>query len=103
MREVDIKTLTMEQYLDLDHGDTRRRVKKPEIECNVDFEIKGQLLRELRNNTFSRNENEDAYEHVGRIMEIASLFNTLAVSRDAIMHRYAISSLLDTTYRMSEQ
>nr|GEY79778.1 ribonuclease H-like domain-containing protein [Tanacetum cinerariifolium] len=41
MGEVDIETLTIEQYLDLDHGDTRRRVKKPEIERNVDFEIKG--------------------------------------------------------------
>ncbi|GKB11427.1 hypothetical protein Tco_0845350 [Tanacetum coccineum] len=39
--EVDIETLTMEQYLALDHGDTRRGVRKPEIEGNVDFEIKG--------------------------------------------------------------
>ncbi|GJS15661.1 hypothetical protein Tco_0410133 [Tanacetum coccineum] len=30
------------------------------------------------------NENEDAYEHVGRIMEIASLFNIPRVSGDAI-------------------
>ncbi|GKA04727.1 homeodomain-like protein [Tanacetum coccineum] len=54
MGKVDIKTLTMEQYLDLDRGDTR-------------------------------NENEDAHEHVGRILEIASLFNTLGVLGDAVM------------------
>nr|GEU85735.1 hypothetical protein [Tanacetum cinerariifolium] len=60
----------MEQYLALNHDDTMRGVKKPEIEGIVDFEIKGQFLKELRDNTFSKNENEDAYEHVGRILEI---------------------------------
>ncbi|GKA90600.1 hypothetical protein Tco_0812470 [Tanacetum coccineum] len=87
MGEVNIQTLTIEQNLTLDYGDTRRGVRKPEIEGNVDFEIKGQFLRELRDNSFSGNENEDAYEHVGRILEIASLFNTLGVSGDAIMFR----------------
>nr|GEW58410.1 hypothetical protein [Tanacetum cinerariifolium] len=85
MGEVDIENLTMEQYLALDHGDIRRGVRKPEIGGNVDFEIKGQFLRELRDNTFSRNENEDTYEHVGRILEVASLFNTPEVYGDAIM------------------
>nr|GEY05279.1 hypothetical protein [Tanacetum cinerariifolium] len=75
--EVDIKTLTMEQYLALDRGDTMRGVRKLEIEGNVDFEIKGQFLKELRDDTFSWNENEDAYENVGRLLEIASLFTLL--------------------------
>ncbi|GKD30089.1 hypothetical protein Tco_1240867 [Tanacetum coccineum] len=78
---------TMEQYLALNHGDTRRGVRKPEIEGNMDFEIKGQFLRELRDNTFSGNANEDAHEHVGKILEIASLFNTPRVSGDTIMLR----------------
>ncbi|GJZ91643.1 hypothetical protein Tco_0663570, partial [Tanacetum coccineum] len=85
MGEVDIETLTIEQYLALDHGDTRRGVRNPKIEGNVDFEIKVWILRELRDNTFSRNDNEDAHEHVGRILEITSLFNTPGVSRDAII------------------
>ncbi|GKC12078.1 hypothetical protein Tco_1008860 [Tanacetum coccineum] len=50
MGEDDIETLTMEQYLGLDRGDTRRGVWKPENEGNMDFEIKGQFLRELRDN-----------------------------------------------------
>ncbi|GJY18388.1 hypothetical protein Tco_0389879 [Tanacetum coccineum] len=54
MGEVNIETLTMEQYLALDRSDTT-------------------------------NENEDAHEHVGRILEIASLFNTPGVSGDAVM------------------
>ncbi|GJS19801.1 hypothetical protein Tco_0448433 [Tanacetum coccineum] len=41
MGEVDIETLTMEKYLALNRGDTRRGVRKPKIEGNVDFEIKG--------------------------------------------------------------
>ncbi|GJT74348.1 hypothetical protein Tco_1041073 [Tanacetum coccineum] len=39
--EVDIETLSMEQYLALDRGDTMRGVKKLEIGGYVDFEIKG--------------------------------------------------------------
>ncbi|GKC72335.1 hypothetical protein Tco_1118218 [Tanacetum coccineum] len=77
----------MEQYLALDRGDTRRGVRQPTIEGNVDFEIKGRFLRELRGNTFSGNKNEDAHEHVGRIPEITSIFNTLIVSGDVIMLR----------------
>ncbi|GKE46838.1 hypothetical protein Tco_1478096, partial [Tanacetum coccineum] len=72
MGEVDIETLTMEQYYKLSTCDTRRGVRKPEIERNVDFEIKGHFLRELRDNTFPGNKNEDAHKHVGRILEIAS-------------------------------
>ncbi|GKA26772.1 hypothetical protein Tco_0712881 [Tanacetum coccineum] len=41
--EVDIETLTMEQYLALDHGDTRKGVRKPEIEGQMDIEIKNNV------------------------------------------------------------
>nr|GEW16812.1 zinc finger, CCHC-type [Tanacetum cinerariifolium] len=50
MGEVDIETLTMEKYLALGRSDTRRGVRKPKIKGNVDFKIKGQFLRELRDN-----------------------------------------------------
>nr|GEZ09873.1 hypothetical protein [Tanacetum cinerariifolium] len=43
MGEIDIENLTMEQYLALECGDTRRRIRKPEIEGNIDFEIKEKL------------------------------------------------------------
>ncbi|GJY26915.1 protein kinase-like domain, concanavalin A-like lectin/glucanase domain protein [Tanacetum coccineum] len=75
----------MEQYLTLDRRDTSRGVRRPETGRNVDFQIKCQFLRELRDNTFLENENEDAHEHMGRILEIASLFNTPGVLGDAIM------------------
>ncbi|GJW00047.1 hypothetical protein Tco_1555298 [Tanacetum coccineum] len=87
----------------IDRGDTSRGARKPEIEGNVDFEIKGQFLRELRDNTFSRNENEDAYEHVGRILEIASLFNIPRVSGDAIILRVFPLTLIGWAKRWLER
>nr|GEZ26238.1 hypothetical protein [Tanacetum cinerariifolium] len=45
---VDINTLTMEQYLALSRENQAPGVVKPEIEGNVNFEIKIQFMRELR-------------------------------------------------------
>ncbi|GKD90797.1 hypothetical protein Tco_1366304 [Tanacetum coccineum] len=42
-------------------------------------------MRELREDTFSRNKNEDAHDHVDRVLNIISLFNILGVSQDAIL------------------
>ncbi|GJY58159.1 hypothetical protein Tco_0458051 [Tanacetum coccineum] len=69
--EIDIETLTLEHYLTLNN--TRRRISNPE---NATFEIKGQFLRELRKTTFSRSSSENAIEHIEKVLEVASLFNT---------------------------
>ncbi|GKC23517.1 hypothetical protein Tco_1025667, partial [Tanacetum coccineum] len=60
-------------------------VVKPEIGGNMNFEIKSQFMRELREDTFSGNKNDDAHEHVKRVLDIVSLFNILGVSHDAVM------------------
>nr|GEW24987.1 hypothetical protein [Tanacetum cinerariifolium] len=44
-------------------------------------------MRELKEDTFSRNKNDDAHEHVERVLDIVSLFNIPGVSHDAIMMR----------------
>ncbi|GJV00985.1 hypothetical protein Tco_1330255 [Tanacetum coccineum] len=44
-------------------------------------------MRELREDTFSRNKNDDVHEHVERILDIVSLFNNPGVTQDAIMLR----------------
>nr|GEU31035.1 hypothetical protein [Tanacetum cinerariifolium] len=62
-------------------------VVKLEIEGNVNFEIKSQFMRELREDTFSGNKNDDAHEHVERVLDIVSLFNITEVSHDAVMLR----------------
>jgi len=59
----------------------------PAIGAEVRFEIKDQLMRELRANPFFGNRDEDAYEHVENVLYIASLFNIPGVSHDAVMLR----------------
>nr|GEV59599.1 hypothetical protein [Tanacetum cinerariifolium] len=87
MGDADINTLTMEQYLALNHKNQASGVVKPAIRGNVNFEIKRQFIRELKENTFSGNNNNDAYEHVERILDIVSLFNIPGVTHDTVMPR----------------
>ncbi|GJS71027.1 homeodomain-like protein [Tanacetum coccineum] len=69
---VDIETLTLEQYLALDPNNMRRRFTCPD---NSTFEIKGKLLRELRKISFSGGPTNSAIEHISNVLEIASIFN----------------------------
>nr|GEU29057.1 hypothetical protein [Tanacetum cinerariifolium] len=82
---VDINTLTMKQYLALSRENQAPGLVKPEIRGNVNFEIKSQFMRELREHTFSKNKNENAHDHVDRVLNIVSLFNIPGVSQDAIL------------------
>ncbi|GJW74877.1 hypothetical protein Tco_0134247 [Tanacetum coccineum] len=87
MAGVDIDTLTMEQYLALSRENQAPGVVKPEIGGNVNFEIKSQFMRELREDTFFGNKNEDAHDHIDRVLSIVGLFNIPGVSKDAVMLR----------------
>ncbi|GJT88786.1 uncharacterized mitochondrial protein-like protein [Tanacetum coccineum] len=87
MAGVDVDTLTMEQYLALSRENQAPGVVKPEIRGNVNFEIKSQFMRELREDTFSGNKDEDAHDHIDRVLNIVGLFNILGVSKDAVMLR----------------
>nr|GEX43028.1 hypothetical protein [Tanacetum cinerariifolium] len=53
MGNTDINMLTMEQYLALTRRNQAPSVVKTEIRRNVNFEIKSQFMRELREDTFS--------------------------------------------------
>ncbi|GJZ59430.1 hypothetical protein Tco_0615246 [Tanacetum coccineum] len=44
-------------------------------------------MRELREDTFFENKNDNAHEHVERVLDIVSLFNIPGVSHDAVMLR----------------
>ncbi|GKD05209.1 reverse transcriptase domain-containing protein, partial [Tanacetum coccineum] len=87
MAKGEIEDLTIEQYLTLTQGNQAPGVVKPELGGNVNFEIKSQFMRELREDTFSRNKNDDAHEHVERVLDIISLFNIPRVTHDAVMLR----------------
>nr|GEV60573.1 hypothetical protein [Tanacetum cinerariifolium] len=71
-REIDIETLTLEQYLTLNLINTRIRISNPE---DTTFEIKEQFLRELCKSTFLGSSTENVIEHIGKVIEVASLFN----------------------------
>ncbi|GJY61283.1 hypothetical protein Tco_0461940 [Tanacetum coccineum] len=51
------------------------------------FELRGQFLKELRDNTFSGLEHEDANEHIKKVLEIVNLFHIPKVTQDQIMLR----------------
>ncbi|GKD65814.1 reverse transcriptase domain-containing protein [Tanacetum coccineum] len=44
-------------------------------------------MRELREDTFSRNKDEDAHDHINRVLSIVGLFNIPGVSKDVVMLR----------------
>ncbi|GJW35515.1 hypothetical protein Tco_0058435 [Tanacetum coccineum] len=70
MAEGDIDNLTIEQYLALTRWNQAPGVVKPKNRGNVNFKIKIQFMRELREDTFSGNKNVDAHEHVERVLDI---------------------------------
>ncbi|GKB10799.1 hypothetical protein Tco_0844722 [Tanacetum coccineum] len=46
-----------------------------------------QFIRELREDTFLGNKDEDAHDHIDRVLSIVGLFNIPEVSKDAVMLR----------------
>ncbi|GKE80625.1 hypothetical protein Tco_1550625 [Tanacetum coccineum] len=56
-------------------------------------------MRELREDTFSGNKNDDAHEHVERALYIVSLFNILGVTHDAVMLRVFPITLIGAAKR----
>nr|GEU81064.1 zinc knuckle CX2CX4HX4C [Tanacetum cinerariifolium] len=84
---VDINTLTMKQYLALSREKQAPNMVKPEIRDNVNFENKSQFMRELRKDTFFENKNEDAHDHVDRVLNIIRAVNTWDLFNKAFIQR----------------
>ncbi|GKC60759.1 putative reverse transcriptase domain-containing protein [Tanacetum coccineum] len=61
---------TMDQYMSKTRADYGSGVASPKIEDKDNFELKGQFLKELRTNTFSGLDHEDANEHIKKVLEI---------------------------------
>ncbi|GKA73082.1 hypothetical protein Tco_0779298 [Tanacetum coccineum] len=87
MAGVDVNTLTMEQYLALSRENQAPGVVKPKIGGNVNFKIKSQFMRELREDTFFGNKDKDAHDYIDWVLSIVGLFNIPGVSKDAVMLR----------------
>ncbi|GJX35116.1 hypothetical protein Tco_0246673 [Tanacetum coccineum] len=80
-------TETMEQYMRKTRGDYGSGVTRPTINQDTHFELKVQFLKELRDNTFSGSEHEDANKHIEKVLDIVYLFHILKVTQDQIMLR----------------
>ncbi|GKE11316.1 reverse transcriptase domain-containing protein, partial [Tanacetum coccineum] len=78
---------TMEQYMSKTRADYGSGVARPKIEYKYNFELKGQFLKELRTNTFSGSDHEDANEHIEKVLEIVDLFHIPNITIDQVMLR----------------
>ncbi|GJV77289.1 putative reverse transcriptase domain-containing protein [Tanacetum coccineum] len=73
--EAEAMVETMEQYMSKTRTDYGSGVARPKINNKDQFEVKGQFLKELRENTFSDSYNEDANERIEKVLEIVYLFH----------------------------
>ncbi|GKD15184.1 hypothetical protein Tco_1199591, partial [Tanacetum coccineum] len=90
---------TMEEYMTKTREDYGSRIARPKFDEKARFELKGQFLKELRDNTFSGSDNEDANEHIERVLEIADLFTIPDVTQDQLMLRIFPISLTGAASR----
>ncbi|GJX20860.1 retrovirus-related pol polyprotein from transposon TNT 1-94, partial [Tanacetum coccineum] len=90
---------TMEQYMSKTRTDYGSGVARPKIDNKDQFELKGQFLKELRENTFSGSDNEDANEHIEKVLEIVDLFHVPNITVDQLMLRVFPISLTGAASR----
>ncbi|GJZ11680.1 ribonuclease H-like domain-containing protein [Tanacetum coccineum] len=98
MDAIDINTLSIEKYMALTQRD-RLGVVIPVLGNDVDFEIKSHFMSELRCNLFARTDDEDAHEHVRRVLEITNLFHISGSNRYTLMLRVFPITLTRPTKR----
>ncbi|GKA02454.1 hypothetical protein Tco_0675119 [Tanacetum coccineum] len=78
---------TMKQYMSKTRADYGSGVARNKIEDKDHFELKGQFLKELRENTFSGSNHEDANEHIEKVLKIVDLFQVPNITQDQLMLR----------------
>ncbi|GJT70216.1 hypothetical protein Tco_1029502 [Tanacetum coccineum] len=64
---------TMEEYMMKTREDYGSGIARPKIDENAHFELKGQFLMELHDNTFSGSDNDDANKHIEKVLEIGAI------------------------------
>ncbi|GJW06759.1 DNA-directed DNA polymerase [Tanacetum coccineum] len=84
---------TMEQYMRKTRADYGSGIAKPKIADKDSYELKGQFLKELHDNTFSESDHEDANEHIEKVLEIVDLFHIPNITQDQVMLRAFLMSL----------
>ncbi|GJZ23872.1 retrovirus-related pol polyprotein from transposon TNT 1-94 [Tanacetum coccineum] len=77
----------MEQYMSKTRADYGSGIARPKIDDKDHFELKGQFLKELCDNTFSGSDHEDENEHIEKVLEIVDLFHIPNITQDQVMLR----------------
>ncbi|GKB92159.1 retrovirus-related pol polyprotein from transposon TNT 1-94 [Tanacetum coccineum] len=95
----EIMMETMEQCMSKTRRNYGLGVVRPKINDKTYFELKGQFLKELRENTFSGSEHKDANEHIEKVLEIIDLFHIPEVTQDQVMLRAFPMSLTGAAIR----
>ncbi|GJU78576.1 hypothetical protein Tco_1275646 [Tanacetum coccineum] len=90
---------TMEEYMCKTRGDYGSGVTRPKIDAKDHFELKGQFLKELRDNTFNGSDHKDATEHIEKVLEIVDLFHIPNITQDQIILRAFPMSLTGAASR----
>ncbi|GJT81918.1 hypothetical protein Tco_1056260 [Tanacetum coccineum] len=90
---------TLEQYMSKTRADYGSGIVRPKIDDKDHLEQKGQFLKELRDNTFSGSDHEDANEHIEKVLEIVDLFHIPNITQDQVMLRAFPMSLTGATSR----
>ncbi|GKE05312.1 putative reverse transcriptase domain-containing protein, partial [Tanacetum coccineum] len=78
---------TMEQYMSKTRADYGSGIARPKIYDKYSFELKGQFLKELRDNTFNGWDHEDANKHTEKVLEIVDLLHIPNITQDQVMLR----------------
>ncbi|GKD92848.1 retrovirus-related pol polyprotein from transposon TNT 1-94 [Tanacetum coccineum] len=94
LRSPDFNLLSDQEYSEEEEAKAMAKttdygsgVARPKIDNKDQFELKGQFLKELRENTFSGSDNEDANEHIEKVLEIVDLFHVPNITVDQLMLR----------------
>nr|GEU30334.1 hypothetical protein [Tanacetum cinerariifolium] len=86
---------TMEEYMTKTREDYGSGIARLKFDKGAKFELKGQFLKELCDNTFSGLRNEDANEHIERVLEIVDLFTTPDMTQIKLCFVFSLSHLLE--------
>nr|GEZ40351.1 hypothetical protein [Tanacetum cinerariifolium] len=89
---------TMEEDMMRTQEDYSSGITRPKFDKDAKFELKGQFPKELCEPTFSGSENEDANEHIERVLEIVDLYTTPNVTSDQLMLREEGKTLEEAYY-----
>ncbi|GKC98900.1 hypothetical protein Tco_1169175, partial [Tanacetum coccineum] len=93
---------SMEQYMSKTRANYESGIARSKIEDKDNFELKGQFLKELHDNTFSGSDHEDANEHIDKVLEIVDLFHIPNITIDQVMHSAFPMSLAGAASRWLE-